>query len=63
MSLLIRAALYLLCLFLVAIVYAGQKETTAPGTLRGAVRLTGKLFGWSVVGVVVMFGLEYLFID
>ena len=63
MSLLLRAALYSLCVFRVMIVYAGQRHTTAAATLGAAARGTTRLVLWTVVGVVIMLGLEWAFID
>ena len=63
MSLVLRLLLYALCLFLVMIVYVGQRHSTARGTLRESVRMTAKFLVWSVVGIVVILGLEYVFVD
>ncbi len=63
MTLLLRILLYTVCLFMVCVVYTGQKHTTAAGTLRAAGRSTVRLLLWTAVGVVVMFALEWLFID
>ncbi len=63
MSILLRAALYALCLFLVMIVYTGQKQATAAATLRAAARGTVRLLAWTVVGAAIMLGLEFAFID
>ncbi|MEO6593366.1 MAG: hypothetical protein ABIP94_01275 [Planctomycetota bacterium] len=62
MSLLFRLAVYLPVLFLIAIVVAGQQQTTAGGTLEAAIRRTGRWVVWSAVLVGSMFLLEVLFI-
>jgi hypothetical protein len=62
-SLVPRALLYLVALFLVMIVYTGQKHSAPGPILRASVRMTAKLFAWSVLGVVVMLALEAVFID
>ena len=63
MSLLIRTLLYAVSLFLVMLVYTAQKNTTAEATVAAAARSTARLMAWTVVAVVVMFGLEFVFID
>ncbi len=63
MMLVLRLLLYAVCLFLVMLVYASQKQTDAAGTVHAATRLTGKLLAWSIVGVLVMTGLQFLFVD
>ena len=63
MTYVLRVVLYTLCLFLVMIVYTGQKQTTAQETLRAAAQMTAKVLGWSVVGVLVMLGLQMAFVD
>ncbi|MEM7202617.1 MAG: hypothetical protein AAF628_20280 [Planctomycetota bacterium] len=63
MSLLTRALLYAACLFLVLIVYSGQRHSTAGAILRAASWSTLRLFLWSVAAVAGMLLLEYLFID
>lgn len=58
-----RLLLYVLCLFLVMIVYTAQKHTTAGATLRASARMTAKLLIWTVVGFAVMLGLQLFFVD
>jgi hypothetical protein len=61
-SLLLRIALYLPILFLIAIVVVGQHHTTARATLQGAWRRTGRWVLWTAGLLVAMFALEALFI-
>ena len=63
MSFLIRGLLYAVCLFLVMIVYTGQKHETASDTLQAATKSTVKFLIYSAVGIAVMFGLQMLLID
>ena len=63
MSLVLRVMLYAGCLFLVMIVYTGQKQTNAADTLRAAAVMTTKLLVWSAIGFAVMLGLEMVVID
>jgi len=63
MSLVLRLLLYLVCLFLVMIVYTGQKNATAVATLRASTKMTAKLMVWSIVGIGVMWGIELAFVD
>lgn len=62
MNLLLRIAIYLPVLFLIAIVVVGQHHTTAGATLRAALPRTLRWVLWSLVLVAVMLGLELLFI-
>lgn len=62
MNLLLRIVIYLPVLFLIAIVVVGQHHTTARATLRAALPRTLRWVWWSLVLVVVMIGLELLFI-
>jgi hypothetical protein len=62
MSLLVRLALYVPVLFLVMVVYVGQHEETAAATLRGAVRKTIKWTGYTILLVVGMEVVEWLFL-
>ena len=63
MSLVLRAVLYAASLFLVMIVYTGQKHSTPGPILQASLRMTAKLFAWSALGVVVMLALEAVFVD
>ena len=63
MSLIPRVLLYALCLFLVMIVYTGQKHENAAATAQAALGMTAKLLFWSAVGFAVMLGLQMAFID
>jgi hypothetical protein len=63
MSLLLRILLYAVCLYLVMIVYTGQKHSTARATLAAAARKTGKWLAWSAVGASVMLVLQLVMID
>ena len=54
MSLVPRVLLYAMCLFLVMIVYTGQKHASAADTARAATGLTAKLLMWSAIGFAVM---------
>lgn len=62
MTLWFRLVVYVPVLFLIAVVVAGQHQTTARDTLRAAVGRTGRWLLWSAVLVVTMMGLEYVFI-
>lgn len=62
MSFVLRLAVYLPVLFLIAIVVVGQHHTNASDTLRAAVARTMRWALWTTVLLVVMFGLENLFI-
>ncbi|MFY9344149.1 MAG: hypothetical protein WAT39_16785 [Planctomycetota bacterium] len=62
MSLLFRIAVYLPVLFLIALVVVAQHHTTAKDTLRAAVPRTGRWLWWTLVLVLVMLGLELVFI-
>ncbi|HEX6811530.1 MAG TPA: hypothetical protein VF384_07895 [Planctomycetota bacterium] len=62
MSLLLRIAVYIPVLFLIAVVVTGQHHTTARDTARAAAVRTVRWLIWSVVLVVSMFVLELLFI-
>lgn len=63
MSWLSRLLLYLPVLFLIMIVYAGQRHDNARDTLRTAGRMTVKGFVYTLALIAVMFTLEWLFID
>lgn len=63
MNLPVRVLLYAFCLFLVMIVYTGQKHTDAAATLRAATTMTAKLLIWSAIGFAVMIGLQMAFVD
>ena len=62
MTLLFRLAVYVPVLFLIAVVVVGQHHTNAKDTLRAAVGRTLRWIWWSVLLVVSMFALEWLFI-
>lgn len=62
MSLLFRLLVYVPVLFLIAIVVVGQHHSTASATLRAAWPRALRWLGWSVALVVIMIGLELLFI-
>ena len=62
MSWLVRLLLYVPILFLVMIVYTGQHETTAAATLRQATRKTWKFTYYTVLLVVGMLVIEWLFL-
>ncbi len=63
MSRLLRALLYPVCLFLIAVVYTGQKHSTASATVAAAGRTTVRMLVWTVVGAFIMLVTEFLFID
>ncbi|MBL9079676.1 MAG: hypothetical protein JNL08_19385 [Planctomycetes bacterium] len=62
MNLLLRIAVYVPVLFLIAIVIVGQHHATAADTVRAAVRRTGRWLVWSLLLVLCMLVLELLFI-
>ena len=62
-SLWLRVVVYAIVVFLVLVVYAGQHETTAAGALRRAGVKTVPFLLWTVVAVLVMEALQWLFID
>jgi hypothetical protein len=62
MSLLIRLLIFVPVIFMIMIVYAGQKETDAKGVLRVAGRKTVKAFIWTVVLVAGMELVEFVFL-
>ncbi|MCR9245604.1 MAG: hypothetical protein NXI31_11270 [bacterium] len=57
-----RIVIYLIVLFLIAIVVVAQNHTTAKATLQDALRRTGRWIWWTFLLLVIMFGLELLFI-
>lgn len=59
----VRVLVYAVVVFLVLIVYAGQHEKTAADALRRAARKTVPFLLWTIVAVVVMEALQWLFID
>ena len=63
MTYVMRVLLYTFCLFLVMIVYTGQRHATAEATLRAAAQMTARVLGWSIVGVLVMLGLQLALVD
>lgn len=62
MNWLVRLLLFVPVIWLIMIVYAGQKETNAKDTLRAAGRKTVKFVAWTVVLVGGMLLLEAVFI-
>lgn len=62
MSLVVRIALYLPILYLIAIVIMAQHHTTAGETLRAAGRRALRWVGWTVCLLGGMFALEAIFI-
>ena len=62
MNWLVRLLLYVPILFLVMIVYTGQRETTARATIPQAAKKTVKFTIYSVVLVVAMEVIEALFL-
>ncbi len=63
MNLLIRVLLYVPILYLIMIVYVGQRHDNARDTLRGAGKLTVKGLLYTAILVLIMESLEWLFID
>ncbi len=63
MSWLVRLAVFVPMLYLVMVVYVGQRHDTAADTLRSAVRPTVKGILYIAILVVVMETLQGLFID
>ena len=63
MIVVLRGLLYVVALFLFAIVYTGQRHTNAADTARAAVGMTGRMLVWSAAGIALMFALQWLFID
>jgi hypothetical protein len=62
MSLAFRLVVYVVVLFLIAIVVVGQHHATARATLRAALPRTVRWIVWSALLVVAMSALELLFI-
>jgi hypothetical protein len=62
MSLLLRIAIYVPVLFLIAVVVVGQHHATAKDTLRAAVPRTLRWIVWSAALVGAMLALEFVFI-
>lgn len=62
MSLLLRFAVYVPVLFLIAVVVVGQHHATAADTIRAAIPRALRWLLWSCVLVAVMVGLGVLFI-
>lgn len=62
-DLLIRIAIYVPILFLIAVVVVGQFHVTVRETLKDAVRRTGRWLLYTAVLVAVMFAFTWLFID
>lgn len=59
----LRVVIYVIVVFLVMIVYTGQKHATAKATLHSATLATIKTCGWTAVAVISMLALTYFFID
>ncbi|MBX3464891.1 MAG: hypothetical protein KF830_17115 [Planctomycetes bacterium] len=62
MNLVLRIAVYVPVLFLIAVVITGQHHATAAATLRAAVGRTGRWLWWSLLLVGGMLALELAFI-
>ncbi len=62
MSFLLRVALYVPVLFLIAVVVVGQHHDNARDTVRAAATRTLRWLAWSAILVAVMIGLEVAFI-
>jgi hypothetical protein len=62
-ELLLRVAIYVPVLFLVAVVVMSQRYTTAGDTLKAAAPRTVRWIVWSAGLVVVMEVLAFLFVD
>jgi hypothetical protein len=57
-----RVGIYIVVLFLIAIVVVGQHHTTARDTLRAVLPRTGRWIVWSVILVAAMTLLDIVFI-
>ncbi|MHC5062490.1 MAG: hypothetical protein ACYTG5_00790 [Planctomycetota bacterium] len=62
MSLLIRILIFVPVIYLIMVVYAGQKETEGMAVLRTAARKTVKVLAWTVVLVAGMELIEFIFL-
>lgn len=62
MSFLLRIAMYVPVLFLIAVVVVGQHHDNARDTLRAAAARTLRWLAWSAILVGVMIALEVAFI-
>ncbi len=62
MTLLIRLLIFIPVIYLIMIVYAGQRETEAKGVLRVAGGKTVKALAWTVVLVACMEAIEFVFL-
>ncbi len=62
MTFFLRLALYVICVFLIMIVYAGRHGETAGEAVQLAGKKTGKVLLWTVVLVGLMELLEFLFL-
>lgn len=51
---LVRLLIYVPVMFLILVVFLGQKHDNAADTLRESVAKTFKWVGWTIVGVLVM---------
>lgn len=63
MSWLLRFLVYVPVLFLILVVYVGQKHERAPAILADATRKTVKWTAWTVVLVVIMQAIQSLLIE
>lgn len=62
MSWVVRFAIYVPIVFLIMVVYTGQGQADAAGVVRIAARKTVKVVWWTIVLVLAMAVLEYLFL-
>ena len=62
MNLLIRILIFVPVIFLIMVVYAGQKETDASGVLSAAGRKTVTVLIWTAVLVLGMELIEFAFL-
>ena len=61
MSFVVRLAIYVPVLLLIAFVVVGQHHETAKETVNGGLRRTGRWIAWTAALVLVMLALEYVF--
>ncbi len=62
MSLLIRILIFIPVIYLIMVVYAGQKETAGLAVLRVAGRKTVKVLLWTLVLITGMELIEFIFL-
>ncbi|MEE9127423.1 MAG: hypothetical protein V3U11_09810 [Planctomycetota bacterium] len=60
---LVRLLIYIPVMFLILVVFLGQKHDNAADTLRESVRKTLKWVGWTIVLVLVMQVCFWAFVD